>query len=83
MGESSLLTEIGVGGIFAILVIRMVLEYLGKEKRNGKSGEKDPAYWQQEFRAAVDDETAEHFREIKEHFREIKALLGKVLDRLK
>lgn len=51
--------QLGVGGIFAILVIRVVLDALPKLSRkdgNGKasrSGDLDPAFWQMEFRAAV------------------------------
>ena len=72
---ADLVVQLGVGGIFAILVIRIVLDFLGKSKRNGKSGELDPAYWKQEFRAAVRDE-------VREDMREIKSMLGKILDRL-
>jgi hypothetical protein len=36
MGTGELLTQLGVGGIFAILVIRMVLDFLAK-RRNGAS----------------------------------------------
>ena len=81
MGDG--ITELGVGGIFAILVIRIVLEFLGKSKRNGKSGEMDPAYWKHEFRTAVRDEVAPMAERTREELREIKSMLGKVLDRLK
>ena len=68
------MTDPGVGGIFSILIIRMVFEFLGRQKRNGKSGERDPEYWKSEFRKAVKDETAEELREIK-------SMLGRLLDR--
>ena len=77
-----LVVQLGVGGIFAILVIRIVFDFLGKSKRNGSSGALDPAYWKQEFRTAVRDEIAPLAERSREELREIKSLLGKVLDRL-
>ena len=76
------IAEIGIGGIFAILVIRIVLDFLGKSKRNGSSGALDPAYWKQEFRTAVHDEVAPLAERTREEMREIKSMLGKILDRL-
>ena len=80
MGDA--LLQLGVGGIFAILVIRVVFDFLGKQKRNGKSGELDPAYWKQEFRAAVHDEVSPLADRTRDEIREIKSLLGKIMDRL-
>ena len=63
--------QIGVGGTFAILVIREVLTFVSKKsKPNGTSGEKDPAYWQMEFRDAVKQELQSHEGRIREIVRE-------------
>jgi hypothetical protein len=53
--DQALVTQLGVGGIFVILVLRMLLEFLGKTKRNGSSGDRDPEYWKAEFRNATRD----------------------------
>ena len=77
-----LLVQLGVGGIFAVLVIRIVLDFLGKSKRNGSSGSMDPAYWKQEFHVAVHDEVTPLAERTREEMREIKSMLSKILDRL-
>jgi hypothetical protein len=35
--DSNLVTQLGVGGIFAILIVKMVLEFLAKKKLNGSA----------------------------------------------
>ena len=62
MGDS--LTQLMAGGALAIIILREVFTFLGKQKRNGKSGELDPAYWQREFRAAVKDAIREDMNRI-------------------
>ena len=36
--ETSLITQLGVGGVFAFLIIKMVLDFLGNKKKNGNNG---------------------------------------------
>lgn len=55
MGET--LTQIGVGGVFALLVIREVLSFL-KSRKNGSTklaGELTSDYWQAEQRKATSE----------------------------
>lgn len=50
------ITQIGVGGIFVLLLLQILLPWLlkvtarnGKQLSNLKSGEMDPAYWHKVF----------------------------------
>ena len=56
---SDALLQVGVGGIFAILVIREVLSFLRGKHQNGAAGERTVDYWQQQnyeaARRAIDD----------------------------
>lgn len=55
------LTQVGVGGLLALALIKMVLEFLGKQKTpnahhangNGTAGSKSTEYWQIECRKIV------------------------------
>ena len=54
------LTQLGVGGIFALLVIREVLGFVGRRnsrshppKGNPTSGELPPDYWKDQFRQII------------------------------
>ena len=51
------LTQLGIGGIFALLIIREVLTFLKAKKENGKNGaagERSVEYWQQQFGLVID-----------------------------
>ena len=76
--DASTLTQLGVGGIFAILVIRMVLEFLGRQKRTNGAGERPVEFWQQEHRKNV-HEVVQH--DIGEPLKRIEAKLDRLLDR--
>ena len=49
------LTQVGVGGIFAVILIREVLGFLAKRKNSQTvlAGEMPPEYWQAEQRKAI------------------------------
>jgi len=51
------LTNLSLGAIVALLIIKEVLAFLRSQrtekKTNGSSGSLDPHYWRMEFRAAV------------------------------
>jgi hypothetical protein len=49
------LMQIGIGGVFALLIIREVLTFLKAKKGNGgAAGERTVEYWQQQFGVIVD-----------------------------
>lgn len=60
--------KIGIGGIFALLVIREVLNFLKIQKGNG-SGDKAVEFWQMEIRRIVREEIHEAFTEIRSYRR--------------
>ena len=54
--------QIGVGGAFALLVIREILKFVSEYKKNGNSinkvtasGERSVEFWQKEIRTGVKD----------------------------
>lgn len=56
----SLLTQLGVGGIFALLIIKEVFNFLAKRKTNGNaSGERPVEYWAVAIRSFVAQELSE------------------------
>ena len=43
--------QIGVGGVFALLIVRLVLDFLSKQKsKNGSAGDKPVEFWEGTFR---------------------------------
>lgn len=44
----TLLTQVGVGGIFTVLVLREVFTFLKTRKANGASGDQSVEFWQQQ-----------------------------------
>ncbi len=66
MLDEKQLLQVGVGGILAVQVIRVVLDGVPKlltaAKRGGNfiqtTGEKDPAFWQMEIRQAMREEVS-------------------------
>lgn len=55
--------EIGIGGVFAIMVIREVFGFLRSYKKNGsanESGMKPVDFWRLEFRSAIDERMGAH-----------------------
>lgn len=57
------------GGALALLLIREVFSYLGKQKKEEKresSGDLDPAEWEQRIRKIVCEETNKVISEIKD-----------------
>lgn len=64
------LTQLGIGGIFVILVLRELLPFLLKSRRgqthtNGNAGERPVEYWSQEFRKIIREEMGD----LREDFR--------------
>lgn len=45
--------QLGVGGIFCILVLREVFGFLQRRKGNGSSGDRSVDYWKTEIEAAT------------------------------
>ena len=46
----STFTQVGIGGLLAILIIREVFAFLKNRKSNGASGEQSKEFWQSEIR---------------------------------
>lgn len=79
---TNVLTQLGVGGTFALLVIKMVLDWLAKrEDRKGNpsnaAGERNTAFWKDEIRDIMRDELsrnggASRFAGIMELLKEIR-----------
>lgn len=48
--------SLGVGGILVVFIVRELFAYLkAREQKNDRSGDKDPAFWQMEFKKAVEE----------------------------
>ena len=54
--------QLGIGGVFAIMVIREVLGFLKKRgtMTNGEAGGKSVDFWRLEFRSAIDERMGSH-----------------------
>lgn len=55
--EVNTLTQLGLGGVIAVLIIREVLGFLAKKRTtdlNSTSGYKSVEYWQQSIRSLVE-----------------------------
>lgn len=70
------LTQIGVGGIFAILVLREVFAFIGRQKDhkshpNGTAGGKAPEYWEMSHRNSVKQALEEHEPRLKDIIRDV------------
>lgn len=51
----SVLTQLGVGAIFVVLVLRMILDFLGAQRRNGPAGEQQTGFWLEKNRAMIQE----------------------------
>ena len=81
--SSASATEVGIGLIVAVWVLREILPWITKAKRDKEdSGSKDPAYWVEQFREIVRSETKDRFDALEERTKDNRDLIGKVLDRL-
>lgn len=58
------LSQLGVGGILAFLIIREVLAFLKAKKTNGSAGDKAPEFWMNEFRNIVKSEVGDAERRL-------------------
>ena len=47
------LMQVGVGGIFAILLLREVFGFLKHRKNNGAAGERSVEFWQQQQQVII------------------------------
>lgn len=81
MPDDSLLTQIGVGGIFAILLIReargIISDVLSKKNEsqgkpvNGTAGGQPVTYWTEAFARIVREELVNHEARLKDVVRQV------------
>jgi hypothetical protein len=69
------LTQIGIGGIFALMVIREVLGFLKKKNPasgdNGHSGTMPVSFWREQFRQIISEVINNEFKTRDETIRRI------------
>ena len=80
------ITQIGVGGIFAVLVLQMVFKFLAQKRNGGKetAGDKTVEFWQAQQRASTKevlrDELAPFLASQTEILREIRESTAQTRD---
>lgn len=73
------LSQLGTGGILALLIVREVLTFLGKKKGVSRdAGAQDVAYWNKDYRDAVREVNAET---LGPRLERIERLLERVIER--
>lgn len=69
------LTQLGLGGLVAYLVIKEVLNFLSKRKNgraeNGASGEKSTSYWRETIREIIEQAIKDSMSKRNEDIRNI------------